>query len=179
MQLFAAIKNVPDIIEEVKQKDPEELARIRKARNLNILMHALSALSFVFLFIGSDYPLLFAFIPLCSAITTAFYIRYQQYVRFDGTRQGKTSIFFAYFINPIFTALFAWFVIPGMFELNCLSNHIYSWLAGLFGTVVFLLCVFGLLEESRKSIYMKIGMPFIAIVFGLQITAIMLAIIHF
>ena len=179
MQLFAAIKNVPDIIEEVKQKDPEELARIRKARNLNILMHALSALSFVFLFIGNDYPLLFAFIPLCSAITTAFYIRYQQYVRFDGTRQGKTSIFFAYFINPIFTALFAWFVIPGMFELSCLFNHIYSWLAGLFGSVVFLLCVFGLLEESRKSIYMKIGMPFISIVFGLQITAVMLAIIHF
>ena len=173
------IKSIPDIIEDIKQKDPAELAHMRKIRNVTVLFIVLSVLCMVLVFAGIYYTLLYALIPLCCIATTAFYIRNQQYVRFDGTKEGKSSIFYAYFINPIFTALFVWFVFPIVSELNCLFNHTLTWLAGLLGTAVFLFAIFGLLKESRKSIYMKVGMTIIAIAFGLQLTAVIMIIMHY
>jgi hypothetical protein len=166
------------IISDIKQLDMETVERMRSSRIIAGAFTGLSVLSLVVIFIGIHYPLIYFLIPLCPIAATIFYIMRQQDVMFDGSKSGKPSIFMSYLFNPILSAVLVWVIILSEMKLTCLDRHPYSWLAGAVGTAVFIFSILRFISGSRKKIIRIIGWAFLALLFGSQITAVMLFYIH-
>ena len=172
------LTRLPATLEDIIQADDETVERRRSARRGCRVMTALSVFSLALVVLGAVHPALHILLLLCPAAVTVFYVRRQGDVRLDGSKQGKPGVVMAYFFNPIVSAMLAWVIIIEVMELTCLSRHPFAWLFGILGAAVFLIYTLVYVRESHGKVGFTIGLTFLAVAVGAQITAVALFLIH-
>lgn len=149
---------------------PEAASKMRVYRRINMLMTVVSFISMIIVIFSLNNPVIAALVMACPLATTFHYIMHQEYVSFGGINKGVPLVFYAYLFNPGVTALICCVCIIAL----DLSYFLYfTFLIGLLCGYFFFFYIQLKVGEVKEHMVIKLGIIVTAVIFGIQVTALL------